>query len=49
MIHEIHLTHSLLVREQHYTPEGVAEGDLEKKKDYLMEFFVSVLLNGWPA
>lgn len=45
MIHEIHLTHSLLVREQHYTPES----DLEKKGKYLMQFFVSVLLNGWPA
>ena len=51
MIHEIHLTHSLLVREQHYTPGRATERerDLEEKKDYLMEFFVSVLLNGWPC
>lgn len=32
MIHEIHLTHSLLVREQHYTPGRAAERDLEEKK-----------------
>lgn len=48
MIHEIHLTHSL-VREQHNTPERVDEREGKKEKDYVVEFFVSVLLNGWPA
>lgn len=45
MIHEIHPTHSLLVREQHYTPERERLGERRLSNGV----FVSVLLNGWPG